>query len=115
LHFCHPVSIFNGSVQTHTHKHTHTHTRFSSYAAKKIVAADCHGPIALAQCNKPDGTPLVKGLKCTGFTNSEEEAVQLTKAVPFLIETKFKEQGGLYELAPDWNPKATVCASLFLF
>jgi putative intracellular protease/amidase len=82
------------------------------YAAKKIVAADCHGPIALAQCNKPDGTPLVKGLKCTGFSNSEEDAVQLTSAVPFLIETRFKEQGGKYEAKPDWNSHATVDGNL---
>jgi putative intracellular protease/amidase len=82
------------------------------YAAGKVVAADCHGPIALAQCKKPDGTPLVAGLKCTGFSNSEEDAVQLTGAVPFLIETKFKEQGGKYEAAADWHSHATVDGNL---
>lgn len=61
------------------------------YKAGKIVAADCHGPIAFAQCVKPDGSPLVQGLTCTGFSDSEETAVQQTGNVPFLIETKFKE------------------------
>jgi putative intracellular protease/amidase len=46
--------------------------------------------------------------RCTGFTNSEEEAVQLTSAVPFLIETKFKELGGVYSTAADWNPHVVV-------
>jgi len=82
------------------------------FAAGKVVAADCHGPIALAQCAKPDGTPLVKGKKVTGFTNAEEAAVQLTDAVPFLIETKFKEQGGDFSNAADWNSHATVDGNL---
>eukprot|EP00929_Paragymnodinium_shiwhaense_P069802 TRINITY_DN3523_c0_g1_i1.p1 TRINITY_DN3523_c0_g1~~TRINITY_DN3523_c0_g1_i1.p1 ORF type:complete len:270 (-),score=81.83 TRINITY_DN3523_c0_g1_i1:489-1298(-) len=82
------------------------------YGAGKVVAADCHGPIGLIQCNKPDGTPLVAGLKCTAFSNSEEEAVGLTSAVPVLIETKFKEQGGLFEAAADWNSNVAVDGKL---
>mmetsp|Transcript_12033 Transcript_12033/g.19968 ORF Transcript_12033/g.19968 Transcript_12033/m.19968 type:complete len:225 (+) Transcript_12033:41-715(+) len=82
------------------------------YAADKVVAAACHGPIGLAGCNKPDGTPLVAGKTVTGFTNSEEAAVQLTDKVPFLIETKFIEQGAKYEKGPDWGPKACVDGKL---
>lgn len=70
-------------------------------AAGKVVAADCHGPIALAQCCKPTGEPLVQGLTVTGFCDSEEAAVQLTDKVPFLIETKFKELGAKYEKGGD--------------
>lgn len=33
-----------------------------------------------------DGTPLVSGKRVTGFANSEEDAVQLTQIVPFLVE-----------------------------
>lgn len=40
----------------------------------------------------------------TGFSNSEEQAVQLTNVVPFLIEDEFKRLGGLYEKGPDWQP-----------
>merc|ERR1712014_374278 len=47
----------------------------SAYASGMIVASVCHGPIALAECVKPDGSPLVKGLKVTGFSDSEEAAV----------------------------------------
>ena len=81
-------------------------------AAGKVVAADCHGPIALAQCSKPDGSPLVQGLCVTGFCDSEEAAVGQTGNVPFLIETKFKELGAKYEKAADWNPKASVDGNL---
>jgi len=84
----------------------------SMYAAGKVVAADCHGPICLAECYKADGTPLVAGLQVTGFTDSEEDAVQLTSVVPFLIETRFKELGAKFEKADDWNPKVCVDGNL---
>ena len=48
------------------------------------------------------GQPLVKGKRVTGFTNGEEEAVHLTKVVPFLVEDELKRLGGLYEKAADW-------------
>ena len=55
-----------------------------SLLASKLVAADCHGPIALAQCAKPDGTPLVAGLEVTCFSDVEEDQVGQTEAVkPF--------------------------------
>lgn len=78
------------------------------YADGKVVAAVCHGPTGLVQCNKPDGTPLVKDKVVTGFKDSEELAVQLHELVPFMLETKLKEQGGKFESADDWNSK--VCA-----
>lgn len=56
--------------------------------------------------------PLVKGLTVTGFTDTEEEAVQLTSKVPFLLEQKLKEQGGNFERADDWNPKVCVDGKL---
>ena len=48
------------------------------------------------------GQPIVKGKRVAGFTNSEEEAVGLTKVVPFLVEDEVKRLGGLYEKAADW-------------
>mmetsp|Transcript_83876 Transcript_83876/g.125745 ORF Transcript_83876/g.125745 Transcript_83876/m.125745 type:complete len:225 (-) Transcript_83876:79-753(-) len=83
------------------------------FAAGKIVAADCHGPIGLAQCVKPDGTPLVAGKTVTGFTDSEENAVGLVDKVPFLIETKFKEQGAKFVAAEDWAVNTCVDGNLY--
>ncbi|MCP2044157.1 type 1 glutamine amidotransferase domain-containing protein [Pontibacter sp. HSC-36F09] len=71
---------------------------------QKPVAAVCHGPAALMQAKGPDGEPLVKGKKVAGFTNTEEEAVQLTEVVPFLVEDRYQELGGIYSKADDWQP-----------
>jgi putative intracellular protease/amidase len=74
------------------------------YNQHKPVAAVCHGPAVLAPARNPDGEPLVKGKNVTGFTNTEEEAVQLTHIVPFLVEDRLKELGGLFSKAADWQP-----------
>lgn len=72
------------------------------WAAKKPVAAVCHAPSVLLNVKDEKGEPLVKGKKVTGFTNSEEEAVQLTKVVPFLLEDELKNKGGQYSKKEDW-------------
>jgi len=82
------------------------------YNSDKVVASVCHGPICLVDCVKSDGYPLVQGLTVTGFSNTEEEAVQLTSLVPFLLETKLMELGGKYEKADDWNSKVCVDGKL---
>lgn len=82
------------------------------YAADKVVSAVCHGPTGLPQCNKPDGTPLVKDKVVTAFKDSEENAVQLHELVPFMLESKLKELGAKYESADDWNSKVCVDGNL---
>ena len=72
----------------------------------KIVAAVCHGPAGLVSAKKADGTPLVAGRRVAGFTDSEERAVGLDQAVPFLLETRLKELGGKHEGGPDFAPFA---------
>jgi putative intracellular protease/amidase len=74
----------------------------NAIAAGKPVAAVCHAPAALKNVKNPDGTPLVKGKKVTGFSNSEEEAVALTDIVPFLLEDVLKADGGHYSRGDDW-------------
>ena len=54
------------------------------------------------RCKNADGTPLVKGKKVTGFTNTEEAAVQLTDIVPFLVEDMLIKNGGIYSKKEDW-------------
>ncbi|SHO49654.1 type 1 glutamine amidotransferase domain-containing protein [Desulfopila aestuarii] len=63
----------------------------------------CHAPAVLRHVKTPTGEPFVKGKRVTGFSNSEEEAVQLTKIVPFLVEDMLKENGGRYAKGPDWS------------
>ena len=76
------------------------------YAAGKPVAAVCHAPAVLCNANAKDGSPLIKGKSVTGFSNTEEDAVQLTDVVPFLLEDKLKTKGANYSKAEDWHPHA---------
>ena len=69
---------------------------------EKPIGFVCHAPAALKNVKGKDGSPLVKGKKVTGFTNSEEKAVQLTDVVPFLVEDMLKENGGIYSKKEDW-------------
>lgn len=75
----------------------------SMYAAGKTVSAVCHAPAVFRHTKSADGKPLVKGKKVTGFTNTEEEAVQLTKIVPFLVQDMLVANGGLYQKGEDWQ------------
>lgn len=70
--------------------------------AQKPVAVVCHAPGVLRHA-KLDGQALVKGKRVTGFSNTEEAAVGLTKVVPFLLEDELKRLGGHYEKAADWQ------------
>jgi putative intracellular protease/amidase len=76
------------------------------YSNNKTVAAVCHAPAVFKNTKNTDGTSLVKGKKVTGFTNGEEDAVQLTSVVPFLIEDMMKDNGAIYSKKADWNPYA---------
>ena len=78
------------------------------WAAGKPVAAVCHAPGVLRKVTKPNGEPLVKGKRVTGFTNSEEDGVGLTAVVPFLVEDELKKAGGLFERTDDWGEYAVV-------
>lgn len=68
----------------------------------KPIAFVCHAPAALKDVKNADGTPLVKGKKVTGFTNTEEAAVGLTDVVPFLVEDMLSKNGGIYSKKDDW-------------
>ncbi len=78
----------------------------SFIANNKPVSFVCHAPAILKNIKDTDGNALVKGRKVTGFTNGEEEAVQLTDVVPFLIEDMMKEKGADYSKIGDWQPYA---------
>lgn len=84
----------------------------SFVAAKKAVALVCHAPGVLRHVKLPDGTALVKGRKVTGFTNTEEAAVELTDIVPFLVEDELKAKGGEFMRGSDWAPYVVVDGQL---
>jgi putative intracellular protease/amidase len=79
----------------------------SFYNSGKPVALVCHSPGVLHRVTYK-GEPLVKGKRVTGFTNGEEEEVQLTKVVPFLVEDELKRLGAIFEKVPNWQPFSIV-------
>ena len=78
----------------------------SMYASGKPVAAVCHAPAVLRNAQAKDGSPIIKGKNVTGFSNSEENAVQLNDVVPFLLEDELKTKGAHYSRADDWHSYA---------
>ncbi len=77
-------------------------------AAGKPVATVCHAPSVLLNAKDQNGDPLVKGKEVTGFSNSEEAAVELTDVVPYLLEDQLIAVGGVYRKVEDWNSLAVV-------
>ncbi len=62
----------------------------------EIVAAVCHGPAGLVNARDEEGEPIVKDRCVNCFTNAEEEEVKKEKIVPFLLESRLRELGGLF-------------------
>jgi putative intracellular protease/amidase len=75
----------------------------SFLAAGKPIAVVCHSTGALRHVRGPDGKVLVEGKQVTGFTNGEEEAVGLTKVVPFLVEDEMLKLGAIFAKKRDWE------------
>ena len=74
--------------------------------ADKPVASVCHAPSVLLNVKLSNGEYLVKGKKVTAFSNTEEEAVQLTDVVPFLLEDALQSKGAIYSKVDDWHSYA---------
>lgn len=69
----------------------------AAYEAGAVVGSVCHGPAALTECYLSDGTPLVQGKKVNSFTDSEERTVGLEDVVPYLLESRLRERGAVFE------------------
>ena len=76
------------------------------FDAGKVVAAVCHGPAGLVSAKRSDGRSIVSGKRVNAFTDTEEELAGLTGVVPFLLEQRLRDLGGLFERAPNWQPIA---------
>lgn len=76
------------------------------YNNNGIVSSVCHGAAGLLSIKDENGKYLIDGKRVTGFSNTEEKAVQLDKLVPFLTEDELVKRGAKYEKAEDWAPFA---------
>jgi putative intracellular protease/amidase len=61
----------------------------------------------LLEARLADGTPIVAGKRVNGFTDAEEVAAGLDKVVPYLLETRLRGLGGIFERnAENFKPHA---------
>lgn len=73
------------------------------YENNGIIGAVCHGSAGLINIKLKNGKYLIDGKKINGFSNEEETIIGLTKVVPFSLEDKIKEHGGLYIKDKPWQ------------
>lgn len=74
----------------------------TAFATGKLIASVCHGAAGLVTARRPDGEPVVKGIRINSFTDAEENAVGLSAIVPFHLETRLRELGAHFEGADNW-------------
>lgn len=74
----------------------------SFYNSGKPVGVRCHAPAVFHRVTY-QGAPIVRGKRVTGFTNTEEEEVQLTRSFRSSLRTNSGRLGGLYEKKPNWE------------
>lgn len=74
----------------------------------KVIAAVCHGPAGLVGATGKDGKPLVAGKTITAFTDDEERAMALDREMPFLLETKLREEGAKFVGGAKWGSHVEV-------
>lgn len=78
------------------------------YESGGIVSSVCHGPAALVNAKLSNGEYLVNGKKLTAFTNAEEEEVQGTAIVPFLLQTELEKRGAIHSGVANWGENVVV-------
>ena len=78
------------------------------YEKSGIVSAVCHGVAGLLNIKLSNGHFLIQDKKINGFTNEEELAIHLEKAVPFMLETKLIERGGIFEKSGLWQSHVAI-------
>jgi putative intracellular protease/amidase len=77
-----------------------------AFANDKLIASVCHGAAGLVSAKRPDGKSIVHGKRVNSFTDAEETAVGLQAVVPFMLESRLRELGGVFEGAANWQPFA---------
>ncbi len=61
------------------------------------VAMVCHAPAILRDAKKPNGEPIVKGKNVTGFTNSEDNELDLSRHLLFSLEQALTGNGANFK------------------
>ncbi|KLJ09567.1 hypothetical protein EMPG_15010 [Blastomyces silverae] len=76
--------------------------------SKKIVSAVCHAPAVFLKATA-GGKPLVADAQVTGFSNAEEDSINMSQHLPYLLETELKKLNAKYVKADaPWGEKVVV-------
>jgi putative cofactor-binding repeat protein len=67
---------------------------------------------ALRKARKAGGAPLIDGRAVSGFSNTEELAVNGPDLVPWFLEDELRRLGGRYSRAADWSAHVVVDGNL---
>lgn len=78
----------------------------SAFSYGKLIASVCHGAAGLVSAVRTDGFPVIQGRKINSFTDAEEREVGLDSVVPFMLETRIRQLGAVFECADNWQPFA---------
>jgi len=78
----------------------------------RTVSSICHGPASLVGVKLKNGKYLVDGKKLVSFTNNEEDEVNKSALVPFMLESKLIEQGATFQAKANWANNVVVDGSL---
>ncbi|PWN97751.1 class I glutamine amidotransferase-like protein [Tilletiopsis washingtonensis] len=82
------------------------------YESGRPTTAVCHAPAVFTDVKLSDGSYLLKGKKATCFTDAEEEQAQLTKAIPWLVESRMVERGCDFSKTKPWGEHVVVDGNL---
>lgn len=82
------------------------------YEAGGIVSAVCHGPAGLVNIKLSNGEYLVAGKELAAFTDAEEQAVNLTEVVPFLLASTLVQRGATHRAAPNFAANVVISERL---
>ncbi|MGL5429865.1 MAG: type 1 glutamine amidotransferase domain-containing protein, partial [Vibrio sp.] len=74
---------------------------YKTYRSGGVIGAVCHGIAGLLTVKNASGELLIKDKKLTGFSDEEEEAIQLTGVVPFSLEKSLKKSKAQYSQTAD--------------
>lgn len=77
----------------------------------KVVASLCHGPASFSTATR-DGQWLFKGRRLTAFLDEEEAQVGFAEKAPWLLESRLREYGAIFESGPVWGSFVVVDGNL---
>lgn len=82
------------------------------FICRKVVGAICHGPAALLKARHRNGRHVLHDRRLTGFSDAEEAHRGLDGVIPFSLEKRIREAGGVYCRREPWMRHVVVDGNL---